>query len=106
MGPYALVTGTVVAANWSALVGVDANNPQTFLNHSIYADEFGADHGFEAWTFTSPTGASWPSSANCSDWTSTLGSGAIGASNMTTSLWTYSASKVCSVPSSLYCIEQ
>jgi hypothetical protein len=96
MGPYRLVDGIPVAANYSDLFSTSAGAsttpplPAIALIHAVRHDEFGADivsggpdYYFEAWTGSRSTGAAiltntpgpgvgsvFPELTTCEDWTS------------------------------------
>lgn len=105
--PYALVTGTVVAANWSALASGS-------LAHAIDRNELGgappATTGCgstSVFTGTDTTGAS-SVGHTCSGWTTAVAAGLAGLGDATgaTYRWTNSCTGACSGLASLYCLEQ
>lgn len=106
VGAYALVNGAIVASSWSALVGVDASNPLTFLNHTISLTELGGQGSNSPWTGTNPTGISYASIYDCTNWTGLAGSGMQGGISNSNPLWTVSGASACVGVGALYCFEQ
>jgi len=58
-----------------------------------------------AWTGMTTTWSLY-SGYNCSDWTSTVGSGVFGTVNANTSAMLYATTLSCNIPYLLYCVEQ
>ncbi len=110
--PYALVDGTLVAADWNHLTGGIS------LLHAIDRDEYGSLVGFDAsadygevWTSTLPDGTSaladFPN--GCADFASddpNTTSALLGCTNATDAKWTQCGSTSCQVHAALYCFQQ
>jgi hypothetical protein len=113
-GPYALVDGTVVAANWAGLTSGTLQNgisktesggspPQTYLFACVTNTTL-------AWTGTKADGTNLVSS-NCSNWNGLSGGAVLGLPAWTNSAWTDecempAAAITCEGTAVLYCIEQ
>ena len=104
-GPYQLVTGTTIAANFTDLT--DGS-----LAARIDVTETGGGVGGESgtWTHTKIDGAPGGfGNVNCGNWTlnaATGGAGNIGFATSNDSAWTAAGSSFCNVPSHLYCFQQ
>ena len=100
-GPYKLINGVKVAANWEALVAGSLENP-------IIVTEL--DEADEALVFTGtlPNGVRAPNSSHCDDWTSNDfdNFGWFGATTEITSDWTYALEVNCDVGAKFICFEQ
>lgn len=98
--PYRLVGGTVVANDYSDLTDGTLQNP-------ISLDEFGNSviTGVYIWTNVAANG-SVDGASDCSDWSSTTGTGAAGIFNQTNSSWTSSIDRNCTTTHPVYCFEQ
>jgi cysteine-rich repeat protein len=100
-GPYRLVNGDQVAANWDALVA----GP---LDHPIMLDELGEVVNALVFTGTTPEGWRVPNSTRCDDWTDSSGKNFTwyGDSTATDKAWTFAAESHCGAHAALYCFEQ
>ena len=100
---YQLVTGTVVANNWTDLTDGSIDN-------LIDRDENGTQvTNRQTWTNVSSDGTRYGSSAgnSCSDWTSSgPTTGRYGTNLSTTGTWTDGANNTCVSSYSLYCFQQ
>lgn len=97
--PYRLVTGTLVANNWSDLA-------DGALAHTIDRDESGGSVFADVWTGTATSGA--PLATNCDNFlngTSAV-AGTCGSTFSTGTGWTNSSTPACNLPLRLYCFEQ
>jgi hypothetical protein len=103
-GPYRLVNGTQIAADWDDLID------GTPLAVPINVTESGGSSGNHfVWTHTRPDGtAGGVSNADCGGWMSNDGSADGDAGNtVVTSRWTVSTSAACSYSEALlYCFQQ
>jgi hypothetical protein len=104
-GPYRLVDGTRVAADFAALTSGDLESAIDVLETG---GKLPADQPFEVWTGTTPAGAA--SSITCGNWTNNsagLPYGLVGLSNRRDLAWTDARPQLCSLPAAhLYCFEQ
>lgn len=100
-GPYVLVNGVQVAANWDALTSGT-------LEHPINVTEKNEVLEIAVFTGTDISGLRLPNTQHCSDWTSNdLEKTAwIGDSSATDALWTRGVEASCGGSGSLYCVEQ
>ncbi|MCA9879468.1 MAG: DUF1554 domain-containing protein, partial [Thermomicrobiales bacterium] len=103
-GPYQLVTGVTVAANWADLV--DGN-----LAASINVTENGGvvvAVGEAAWTNTRADGSRLDSPSHCDNWQSNAGgtSGRVGIVIRTDHVWTDASTVSCENHAPLYCFQQ
>ena len=100
-GPYKLVNGLRVAANWDALVSGSLENP-------INVTELGETSETLVFTGTLPDGSRVPTSTHCDDWTDNDGDnfGWYGASTESDYNWTYALEQECGGGSNLICFEQ
>ena len=100
-GPYKLINGLQVAANWDALVSGKLDNPinVTELSETSYGGVF---------TGTLPSGERVPDSTHCNDWTTGAGDkfAWFGASTESDSNWTYAVKTACGAGANLICFEQ
>ncbi len=97
-GPFLTMDGFLIASNKADLT-------DGTLANSITRNEFSGTAAAFIWTGTLTNGTS--GGGNCSDWTSTGGSGMTGVTGSTSGSWTQNGGgSVCSAPSSLFCIEQ
>ena len=100
-GPYRLVNGEQVAANWDALVA----GP---LDHPIMLDEQGEVVDALVFTGTTPEGWRVPNSTHCNDWTDSSGKNFVwvGVSTEAGKPWTLAVETICGAHAALYCFEQ
>ncbi len=95
--PYVLTNGTVVADSWTDLI--DGS-----LDSAIKIDENGTIRDFQdVWTGTNTNGNA--SFSDCSDWSSTSGSGTYGETEDTNNQWTNRGTRACGNILRLYCFE-
>lgn len=93
---YELIDGTKIADDLADLLDGSLDSP-------ISLNENGVPVVTNPWTGTSSTGAAY--SADCQGFTSTAGSGAIGASDQASSAWTFAGTAACVASHPLYCFE-
>jgi cysteine-rich repeat protein len=100
-GPYRLVNGLQVAADWDALVSGQLENP-------IIVDEMSHTNDSLVFTGTNSDGTRMPGSTHCNDWTTKSGNLTywFGASEATNGDWTRAAETDCGAGAALYCFEQ
>jgi len=100
-GPYKLVNGLQVAANWDALVSGSLDNP-------IIVTELGETLETLVFTGTLPDGSRVPNSTHCDDWTDNDDDnfGWYGASTESDKNWTYALQQGCGGGANLICFEQ
>jgi hypothetical protein len=100
-GPYVLMNGLQVAANWDALVSGALENP-------INVTELSETWNTLVFTGTLPSGERAPDSTHCADWTDNDGDnfGWFGANTEVDSNWTYAAKQDCGAGASVICFEQ
>ena len=100
-GPYKLVNGLQVAANWDALV----SGP---LDNRIEVSELSETVNALVFTGTLPDGTRAPNSTHCDDWTNYDGDNFawFGATQAVDGDWTHAATSDCGVHAGLYCFEQ
>jgi len=100
-GPYKLVNGLQVAANWDALV----SGP---LDNRIEVSELSETVNALVFTGTLPDGTRAPNSTHCDDWTNYDGDNFawFGATQAVDGDWTHAAESICGVHAGLYCFEQ
>jgi cysteine-rich repeat protein len=100
-GPYKLVNGVQVAANWDALVSGQLENPIDASEKGEWVDDL-------VFTGTLADGTRIPNSEHCDDWTS-IGDfelGWYGDSAAKDLTWTFGVETACAGGSRLYCFEQ
>jgi hypothetical protein len=100
-GPYKLVDGTQIAADWTSLTDGSLRTP-------IDLTETGAtvsDTNF-VWTYTKVDGTGGTSGDHCRDWKSAAGYGDHGTDTYRDSNWTLSGSSDCTTSGRLYCFQQ
>ena len=100
-GPYVLVNGLQVAANWEALTSGT-------LEHPINVNEKSETVGPVVWTGTDATGMRIPNTGHCSDWTYSDSdqSGWAADSTATDASWTRGIEADCGAEAAIYCVEQ
>jgi hypothetical protein len=101
-GPYQLVNGITIAANWADL-------KDGLLAAPINVTETGGGPGGSttAWTHTAFDGSPALGDAHCQDWGSTVApSGTAGNVTATDPTWALFNSTTCNTPLHLYCFQQ
>ncbi|MBA3550528.1 MAG: DUF4215 domain-containing protein [Nannocystis sp.] len=102
-GPYKLVNGLQVAANWDALIAGPLENP-------INVSELSETVNGLVFTGTAPSGFAAPNTTHCGDWTKTNEGGLnfawYGASTEVNGDWTMAVEVDCGAHAGLYCFEQ
>ena len=100
-GPYKLINGVRVAANWEALVAGPLENP-------INVTELSETSEGLVVSGTLPSGERVPNSTHCNDWTSNDGEdfGWFGVSTEVSSDWAHALEQPCAVGASFVCFEQ
>jgi cysteine-rich repeat protein len=100
-GPYVLVNGLQVAANWDALTSGT-------LEHSVNVTEKGETVDITVWTGTDITGLRLPNTQLCSDWTyhDSDRTGWLADSTATDAFWTRGIESDCGAYAAIYCFEQ
>ena len=100
-GPYVLIDGTQIAANWDALLA----GP---LDHPIDLDELNQPVDALVFTGTTPDGLAVPNSTHCDDWTDNDGDNFtwFGVTTEVNKDWTFAAEQPCGAGAALYCFEQ
>ncbi len=100
-GPYVLVNGLQVAANWDALTSGTLENP---INVSEKSETVSA----VVWTGTDITGLRLPNTQHCSDWTynDSDQTGWLADSSATDAFWTRGVENPCNAEAAIYCFEQ
>lgn len=100
-GPYVLVNGIQVAADWDALTSGTLEHPinVTEKNEVLIAG---------VWTGTDITGLRLPSTQHCSDWTynDSKQTGWLADSTATDAFWTRGIESDCGAKAAIYCVEQ
>jgi hypothetical protein len=99
--PYALVDGTVIAANYEGLVSSPLQSP-------IRLTETGANLGDAAvvYTNTDASGREFDYMASCNDWRKTTAEGIAGLTGAVDSKWTAQGYARCEALNRMYCFEQ
>lgn len=100
-GPYVLVNGLQVAADWDALTS-------GALEHPINVTEKSETLIAGVWTGTDLTGLRLPNTQHCADWTynDSDQSGWLADSTATDATWTRGIESHCGAKAAIYCIEQ
>ncbi|MBK7823672.1 hypothetical protein [Nannocystis sp.] len=100
-GPYVLVNGQQVAANWDALTSGT-------LEHPINVTEKSETVNSTVWTGTDITGMRIPNTQHCSDWTynDSDQTGWAADGTATDAFWTRGAEVMCGASAAIYCFEQ
>lgn len=100
-GPYVLVNGKQVAANWDALTSGTLERP-------INVTEKSETVSMAVWTGTDTTGVRIPNTQHCSDWTynDTDRTGWAADGTAIDALWTRGAEVDCGTYAAIYCFEQ
>ncbi len=100
-GPYELVDGTRIAANWTALTDGALRAPisLTETGNTIAAAAL-------VWTYTKVDGSGGTLGEHCGNWTVATGSGFRGTAVYKDSNWTQSGSAACNTGQHLYCFQQ
>jgi len=100
-GPYVLVNGVQIAADWTALTS-------GALEHPIDVNELGDPVVIAVWTGTDTTGLRMPNTQHCSDWTynDSDQTGWFADNTATDALWTRGAEGDCGGFGAIYCVEQ
>jgi hypothetical protein len=102
-GPYKLLDGTQIAANWTQLTDGSLGAPIniTEIRSAVAGSEF-------VWTHTLVDGTAAPSDEHCGNWkdaTATVGGGR-GVATLAESNWTQSGTDSCDSGHHLYCFQQ
>jgi len=103
-GPYHLVTGTTIAASYSALTN---GAPLAPINVTETGGGIGATNA--TWTNTRLDGTGSPFGNDCENWsteTDPLALGAIGNAEQSNSFWTSGGESACNPRRHLYCFQQ
>jgi hypothetical protein len=100
-GPYQLVDGTRIAANWTSLTDGSLRAPikLTEAKSTVTGSEF-------VWTHTLVDGTAAPSDDHCGDWKVATGNGGRGTATLADANWTQSGSEACNTGQHLYCFQQ
>jgi len=100
-GPYVLVNGQQVAANWDALTSGTLEHPINVTEQSETVD-------VAVWTGTDITGMRIPNTQHCSDWTynDTDQTGWLADGTATDAFWTRGVEAICGASAAIYCFEQ
>jgi cysteine-rich repeat protein len=107
-GRYLLTNASKIADNWADLTygTLDANFTRTEIN-TVPPNSSVSCNGSPrmTWTGTNPNGT--PAANNCSDFTTTVGTGAVGRNTIQDSTWTVcDPAFACTVTAPLYCVQQ
>ena len=101
-GPYQLVTGTPIAANFT-----DLTDGILLALIKVTEKGGGAGNTVYIWTNTKIDGTRDSTTEHCSNWgTNAAGDGAVGDASLGDSRWTKDNSAVCSSFRHLYCFQQ
>jgi hypothetical protein len=100
-GPYQLVDGTRIAANWTSLTDGSLRVPinLTESKNTVTGSDL-------VWTHTLVDGTAAPSDEHCGEWKVATGSGGRGTAAYADSNWTQSGSAACNTGQHLYCFQQ
>lgn len=100
-GPYVLLNGKQIAADWDALTSGS-------LEHPINRTENGDTVDVAVWTGTDITGERMPNTQHCSDWTynDSDQTAWIADATATDILWTRGVESYCGGLAAIYCFEQ
>ena len=100
-GPYRLVDGTQIAANWTSLTDGSLRAPidLTETENTVTGSEL-------VWTYTKVDGTAGTSGDHCGNWGSPTGYGGRGTATFKDSNWTQSGSAACNTGQHLYCFQQ
>jgi hypothetical protein len=102
-GPYRLVNGTTIAANWADLTDGTLAARINFTEHKTAVGEL-----FKTWTSVQKNGTLAESGYSCKGWKSNLITelGGTGSSRSSSAAWTLDAYETCSQLRRLYCFQQ
>jgi hypothetical protein len=101
-GPYRLLDGTTIAANWTALTDGSLAAP---IDVTQSGNAVGNSPG--VWTHTETNGAARAGANHCGNWASTTGDGDIGTHTPSSNdRWTQDAVAACNTGQHLYCFQQ
>ena len=100
-GPYKLVDGTQIAADWTSLTDGSLRAPidLTETENTVTGSEL-------VWTYTKVDGTAGTSGDHCGNWGSPTGYGGRGTATFKDSNWTQSGSAACNTGQHLYCFQQ
>jgi hypothetical protein len=100
-GPYQLVDGTRIAANWTSLTDGSLRAPinLTESKSTVTGSTF-------VWTHTLDDGTAALSDDHCGDWKVATGDGDRGTNTEADPNWTQSGSSACNTGQHLYCFQQ
>jgi hypothetical protein len=100
-GPYQLVDGTRIAANWTSLTDGSLRAPINLTETKSTVT--GSDL---VWTHTLVDGTAANTNDHCGDWKVATGDGGRGTATYADSNWTQSGSAACNTGQHLYCFQQ
>jgi hypothetical protein len=100
-GPYQLLDGTQIAANWTKLTDGSLRAPIniTETRNTVTGSDL-------VWTHTQVDGSAGLSDEHCGNWKVATGSGGRGTATYADSNWTQSGSAACNTGQHLYCFQQ
>jgi hypothetical protein len=100
-GPYQLVDGTKIAADWTSLTDGSLRAPIDLTETGV------AVNGSPlVWTHTQVDGAAGNSADHCGNWSGAAGFGGRGTHAFASANWTQSGSAACNTGQHLYCFQQ
>jgi hypothetical protein len=100
-GPYQLVDGTKIAANWTSLTDGSLRAPIDLTETGVAVTGSPL-----VWTHTLVDGAAANSADHCGNWSSAAGGGGRGTHAYASANWTQSGSAACNTGQHLYCFQQ
>ena len=100
-GPYRLVDGTQIAADWAHLTDGSLRAPITLTENGDTVND-----SYYVWTYTKVDGTGGTSGEHCGNWTAATGNGFRGTAAYKDSNWTQSGSAACNTGQHIYCFQQ
>ncbi|HEU5432578.1 MAG TPA: hypothetical protein VFU81_12995 [Thermomicrobiales bacterium] len=100
-GPYQLVNGTKIAANWTSLTDGALRAPINLTERGAAVAD-----SLLVWTHTQVDGAAGTTADHCGNWGGAAGDGGRGTATYADANWTQSGSAACNTGQRLYCFQQ
>jgi hypothetical protein len=100
-GPYRLVDGTQIAADWAHLTDGSLRAPITLTENGDTVND-----SYYVWTYTKVDGTGGTSGDHCGNWTDATVAGFRGVDTEKDTNWTQSGTDDCNISQHLYCVQQ
>jgi hypothetical protein len=100
-GPYRLVDGTQIAADWAHLTDGSLRAPITLTENGDTVND-----SYYVWTYTKVDGTGGTSGDHCGNWTDSTVAGFRGVDTEKDTNWTQSGTDDCNISHHLYCVQQ